>query len=103
MFTAHAFKLMEVARLAVSASGAGAEVRRVTEAAERLGERHMEVITALTSLAASPERLEAGERVEAVRGSWHEAVRVLTEAVDNIVTIDDFLTVSESHDDDGDW
>lgn len=35
--------------------------------------------------------------MEAFKQSWESQVRILTEAVDDITTIDDFLAVSESH------
>ena len=97
VFTAHAFKLMEVAQLAVSMSEDQAGVRLVTEAAEEVGDLQKMIHTAVRGLAVNTESLEAKEDVETVRKSWMEAVLVLTEAVDNIVTIDDFLAVSESH------
>ena len=97
VFTAHAFKLMEVAQLAVSMSEDQAGVRLVTEAAEEVGDLQKMIITAVRGLAVNTESLEAKEDVETARKSWLEAVLVLTEAVDNIVTIDDFLAVSESH------
>ena len=31
------------------------------------------------------------------RASWDQALALLTQAVDSVVTIDDFLAVSESH------
>ena len=39
----------------------------------------------------------AHTNMEVFRSDWEEAVTVLTEAVDNIVTVHDFLAVSESH------
>ena len=39
----------------------------------------------------------AHANMEVFRSDWEEAVTVLTEAVDNIVTVHDFLAVSESH------
>ena len=97
VFSAHAFKLMEVAQLAVSMSEDQAGVRLVTQAAEEVEDLQKRIITASRDLAVNTESLEAKENVGTVRKSWLEAVLVLTEAVDNIVTIDDFLAVSESH------
>ena len=35
--------------------------------------------------------------MDAFKAAWENQVRILTEAVDDITTIDDFLAVSESH------
>lgn len=35
--------------------------------------------------------------MSAFRGSWEEAVRLLTLAVDSVISVDDFLAVSEAH------
>ena len=35
--------------------------------------------------------------MDAYKNSWETQVRLLTEAVDDITTIDDFLAVSENH------
>ena len=97
VFTAHALKLMEVAQLAVSMSEDQAGVTLVKGAAEEVGDLQRMVITAARSLAVNTDSPEARENLVTVRKSWLEAVVVLTEAVDSIVTIDDFLAVSESH------
>ena len=39
----------------------------------------------------------AHENMDAFRDAWENQVRILTEAVDDITTIDDFLAVSEAH------
>ena len=35
--------------------------------------------------------------MDVFKGAWENQVRILTEAVDDIVTVDDFLAVSENH------
>ena len=35
--------------------------------------------------------------MDVFKDAWERQVRILTEAVDDITTIDDFLAVSESH------
>ena len=35
--------------------------------------------------------------MEVFRDAWEKQVRILTDAVDDIVTVDDFLAVSENH------
>ena len=39
----------------------------------------------------------AQENMDVFKDAWERQVRILTEAVDDITTIDDFLAVSESH------
>jgi len=48
-------------------------------------------------LAARPRSKVAQENMEVFREAWENQVRILTEAVDDITTIDDFLAVSENH------
>ena len=39
----------------------------------------------------------AQENIDVFRDAWINQVRILTDAVDDITTVDDFLAVSESH------
>ena len=39
----------------------------------------------------------AQENIEVFRDAWVNQVRILTDAVDDITTVDDFLAVSENH------
>ena len=39
----------------------------------------------------------AQENMDVFRDAWINQVRILTDAVDDITTIDDFLAVSENH------
>ena len=59
--------------------------------------RLTQVINAARILAARPKSKIAQENMDAFKLSWENQVRILTEAVDDITTIDDFLAVSESH------
>ena len=52
------------------------------------------MINAARVLAARPRSKVALENMEVFKDAWEKQVRILTEAVDDITTIDDFLAVS---------
>lgn len=54
----------------------------------------IQVINAARVLAARPRSKAAQDNMEMFRDAWEKQVRLLTEAVDDITTIDDFLAVS---------
>ena len=55
------------------------------------------MINAARILASRPRSKVAQENMEVFRDAWEKQVRILTDAVDDIVTVDDFLAVSENH------
>ncbi len=55
------------------------------------------MINAARILAARPKSKVAQENLEVFREAWMNQVRILTDAVDDITTVDDFLAVSENH------
>ncbi|KAM9011706.1 catenin alpha-3 isoform 2-T2 [Ara ararauna] len=59
--------------------------------------RLVEVINAALALAARPKSQVVKNNMEMYRSTWENHIHVLTEAVDDITSIDDFLAVSESH------
>lgn len=97
VFTEHANKLVEVANLACSMSNNEDGVKMVRFAAAQIENLCPQVINAARILAARPRSKVAQENMEVFREAWENQVRVLTEAVDDITTIDDFLAVSENH------
>ncbi|XP_014261084.1 catenin alpha isoform X8 [Cimex lectularius] len=97
VFTEHANKLVEVANLACSMSGNEDGVKMVRYAAAQIDALCPQVINAARILAARPRSKVALENMDVFRDAWENQVRVLTEAVDDITTIDDFLAVSENH------
>nr|CAH7740296.1 unnamed protein product [Callosobruchus chinensis] len=97
VFAEHSNKLVEVANLACSMSNNEDGVKMVRYAAAQIDSLCPEVINAARILAARPRSKVAQENMEAFRQSWENQVRILTEAVDDITTIDDFLAVSENH------
>ena len=48
-------------------------------------------------MAARPKSKVAQENLDVFRDAWMNQVRILTDAVDDITTVDDFLAVSENH------
>lgn len=54
----------------------------------------MQVINAALALAAKPQSKLAQENMDLFKEQWEKQVRVLTDAVDDITSIDDFLAVS---------
>ncbi|XP_031842539.1 catenin alpha isoform X2 [Nomia melanderi] len=97
VFTEHANKLVEVANLVCSMSGNEDGVKMVRYAAAQIGNLCPQVINAARVLAARNRSKVALDNMEVFRQAWENQVRVLTEAVDDITTIDDFLAVSENH------
>ncbi|GLH13430.1 Catenin alpha [Gryllus bimaculatus] len=97
VFTEHANKLVEVANLACSMSGNEDGVKMVRYAAAQIENLCPQVINAARILAARPRSKVAQENMDVFRDAWENQVRILTEAVDDITTIDDFLAVSENH------
>lgn len=57
----------------------------------------LQVINAALALAAKPQSKLAQENMDLFKEQWEKQVRVLTDAVDDITSIDDFLAVSENH------
>ena len=57
----------------------------------------LQVINAARVLAARPKSKVAQENIDVFRDAWINQVRILTDAVDDITTVDDFLAVSENH------
>lgn len=97
VFQEHANKLVEVANLACSMSNNEEGVKMVRMAASQIENLCPQVINAARILAARPRSKAAQDNMDVFRDQWETQVRLLTEAVDEITTIDDFLAVSESH------
>ncbi|BFF88946.1 catenin alpha [Drosophila madeirensis] len=97
IFTKHAEKLVEVANLVCSMSSNEDGVKMVRYAAAQIESLCPQVINAASILTVRPNSKVAQENMTAYRQAWEVQVRILTEAVDDITTIDDFLAVSENH------
>ncbi|XP_022831553.1 catenin alpha isoform X2 [Spodoptera litura] len=97
VFTEHANKLVEVANLVCSMSNNEDGVKMVRHAAEHIEALCPQVINSMVVLAARARSRVAQENAAAFARAWDCAVATLTDAVDDITTIDDFLAVSENH------
>lgn len=117
IFSDHASKLVEVANLACSMSNNEDGVKMVRYAAAQIevlcpqvivqecllesggpeSLLYLQVINAARVLAARPKSKVAHENLDVFRDAWMNQVRILTDAVDDITTVDDFLAVSENH------
>nr|XP_014348310.1 PREDICTED: catenin alpha-3-like isoform X3 [Latimeria chalumnae] len=97
IFREHANKLVEVANLACSISTNTDGIKIVQMAANHVETLCPQVINAALALAARPKSQVVKNNMEMYKKAWENHIRLLTEAVDDITRIDDFLAVSESH------
>ncbi|KAM6130421.1 LOW QUALITY PROTEIN: catenin alpha-3 [Phoenicopterus ruber ruber] len=97
IFREHTSRLVEVANLACSLSTNEDGMKIVQMAANHIETLCPQVINAALALAARPKSQVVKNNMEMYRSTWENHVHVLTEAVDDITSIDDFLAVSESH------
>ncbi|XP_074881391.1 catenin alpha-3 isoform X1 [Buteo buteo] len=97
IFREHTSRLVEVANLACSLSTNEDGMKIVQMAANHIETLCPQVINAALALAARPKSQVVKNNMEMYRSTWENHIHVLTEAVDDITSIDDFLAVSESH------
>ncbi|XDV15431.1 hypothetical protein PO909_015527 [Leuciscus waleckii] len=89
--------LFQVANLACSISNNEEGVKLVRMAATQIDSLCPQVINAALTLAARPQSKVAQDNMDVFKDQWEKQVRILTEAVDDITSVDDFLSVSENH------
>nr|XP_038037052.1 catenin alpha-3 isoform X5 [Anas platyrhynchos] len=87
----------QVANLACSLSTNEDGMKIVQMAANHIETLCPQVINAALALSARPKSQVVKNNMEMYRSTWENHIHVLTEAVDDITSIDDFLAVSESH------
>ncbi|CAK7305167.1 catenin alpha-3 isoform X4 [Vulpes vulpes] len=97
IFREHTSRLIEVANLACSMSTNEDGIKIVKIAANHLETLCPQIINAALALAARPKSQVVKKTMEMYKHTWENHIHVLTEAVDDITSIDDFLAVSESH------
>uniref|UniRef100_A0A669PVF0 Catenin alpha 3 n=1 Tax=Phasianus colchicus TaxID=9054 RepID=A0A669PVF0_PHACC len=97
IFREHTSRLVEVANLACSLSTNEDGMKIVQMAANHIETLCPQVINAAIALSARPKSQVVKNNMEMYRSIWENHIHVLTEAVDDITSIDDFLAVSESH------
>jgi catenin alpha len=72
-------------------------IRLVRVAAMQLKQLTGQVINAARIFASRPSSKVTQENMDAYKDAWQKAVKLLTDAVDDIIFIHDFLSVSENH------
>ncbi|XP_060049472.1 catenin alpha-3 [Erinaceus europaeus] len=97
IFHEHTSRLVEVANLACSMSINEDGIKIVRIAANHLETLCPQIINAALALASRPNSQVVKKTMEMYKRTWENHIHVLTEAVDDITSIDDFLAVSESH------
>uniref|UniRef100_A0A8C8RMJ4 Catenin alpha 3 n=1 Tax=Pelusios castaneus TaxID=367368 RepID=A0A8C8RMJ4_9SAUR len=97
IFREHTTRLVEVANLACSLSTYEDGIKIVQMAANHIETLCPQVINAALAFAARPKSQVVKNNMEIYKSIWENHIHVLTEAVDDITSIDDFLAVSESH------
>ncbi|XP_064001295.1 catenin alpha-3 isoform X4 [Pogoniulus pusillus] len=78
-------------------NGRDKEIKEYAAIFQEHTSRLVEVINAALALAARPKSHIVKATMEMYKSTWENHIHVLTEAVDDITSIDDFLAVSESH------
>ncbi|XP_032301166.1 catenin alpha-3 isoform X2 [Coturnix japonica] len=94
IFREHTSRLVEVANLACSLSTNEDGMKIVQMAANHIETLCPQVINAALALSARPKSQVVKNNMEMYRSIWENHIHVLTEAVDDITSIDDFLAVS---------
>ena len=88
------FHSPQVATLASSLSANCEGVKLVKYIAERMTELAPQVVNAAETLASNPSSNPAKDNLAAFKDFWEEMVEGMTDAVDIIVSIQDFMAVS---------
>ncbi|XP_040588475.1 catenin alpha-3 isoform X3 [Mesocricetus auratus] len=94
IFREHTGRLVEVANLACSMSANEDGMKIVRIAANHLETLCPQIINAAIALASRPKSQVVKNTMEMYKRTWEHYIHVLTEAVDDITSIDDFLAVS---------
>jgi catenin alpha len=93
----HVEKLLEVSSMACSMSNNTDGIKLVRMAAIQVQSLSPQVVNAARILCARTASKVAMENMDVFRESWQKNVKLLTDAVDDITQINDFLSVSENH------
>lgn len=96
MFQDHANKLLQAAGLVCLMSSNEDGIRVVQYAALIVDKLTPQVVNAAYLLCMRDSQV-ARDNMEAFKNAWLEKVGLLTMAVDSMITVDDFLAVSEAH------
>uniref|UniRef100_F1KVE0 Protein humpback-1 n=1 Tax=Ascaris suum TaxID=6253 RepID=F1KVE0_ASCSU len=96
LFQEHADKLVQVAQLVCQMSNNEDGIRIVRYAAIQVDKLAPQVVNAAHLLCARDSQV-ARDNMDAFKDVWLDKVRLLTMAVDELISVDDFLAVSEAH------
>jgi len=91
------FLVFKVSNVVCSMSDSIEGIKLVRLAAKQIEILSPQVINAARILAAHSTSKAAQENMNVFRETWDKHVQLLTEAVDEITTIEDFLAISENH------
>ena len=97
IFMEHAEKLLEVSSMACSMSANAEGIKLVRMAAIQVQNLSPQVVNAAKILCARTSSKVAAENMDVFREQWQKSVKLLTDSVDDITTINEFLSVSENH------
>ncbi|CAF2404143.1 unnamed protein product [Rotaria sp. Silwood2] len=97
IFIEHAAKLIEVANVVCSMSDSIEGIKLVRLTTKQIENLSPQVVNAARILAARSTSKVALENMDIFRDTWEKHVRLLTDAVDEITKIEDFLAISEYH------
>ncbi|VDK83972.1 unnamed protein product [Litomosoides sigmodontis] len=96
MFQQHANKLLEAAELVCVMSSNEDGIRVIRYTASIIHKLAPQVVNAAYLLSVRDSQV-ARDNMDAFKNAWTEKVKLLTMAVDTVITVDDFLAVSEAH------
>ena len=97
IFMDHVEKLLEVSSMACSMSNNMDGIKLVRMTAIQVQALSPQAVNAARILCARTASKVALENMDVFREAWQKSVKLLTDAVDDITTINDFLSVSENH------
>uniref|UniRef100_A0A1I7UBZ3 Vinculin n=1 Tax=Caenorhabditis tropicalis TaxID=1561998 RepID=A0A1I7UBZ3_9PELO len=97
LFADHAREIVNVARFSCQISSDVEGISIIQHTASQLENLAPQVSNAAILLSCHPASKPAQQNMEAYKNLWFEKVKLLTTALDNITTLDDFLAVSEAH------
>ncbi|EEZ98796.1 Catenin alpha-like Protein [Tribolium castaneum] len=96
-FTQHCSKLIEVAHQVCELSTNEDGVKMVRHAASLLENLQPQVVNSARILAQQPQSVDALENMDMFKNEWLNQVKILLEAVDDVTTVDDVLSVLENY------
>lgn len=97
IFVDHAEKLLEVSSMACSMSNNLDGIKLVRMAAIQVQLLSPQIVNAARILCSRASSKVALENMDVFREAWLRAIKLLTDSVDDLITINEFLSVGENH------